>query len=125
MIGGGTTSISSGATLTITGAAVKTLGARTINNSGSLIDQSLAGGRVELDGAAILNNLGTFEITVNGLWGNASGVVGTLVFNNQGTLKKTGGNGNFDFNNTTFTNTGVLTSSLGAIRVNGIIVVTA
>ena len=118
MTGGGTTRIAAGADFTVTGNQRKYLGARTIDNQGTLVEAS-SGDRVELDGAATLLNAGVFDIRSNGSWGTFTGVAGTLAFTNTGTLRKSLGLGDFAFTQTALTNTGVIEVLVGRILVNG------
>lgn len=118
MSGGGTTRIAAGADFTVTGSQRKYLGARALDNQGTLIEAT-SGDRVEFDGAATLSNGGTFEIRSNGTWGTFTGVSGSLALTNTGTLRKMLGLGDFALTQTTLTNTGVVDVLVGRILVNG------
>ena len=126
MTGGGTTKIAEGATLTIggTNGGRVYLGDRTIRNEGKLVDagDSRFGFVLELEGAAILVNVGTFDVRTNGGWLQTGGVSGALTVTNFGFLTKTGGAGDFNFGNVlSFTNEGDIFVPAGAGRllVNG------
>jgi hypothetical protein len=123
MTGGGTTEIAAGGDLTVAGNLRKHLGDRTIVNEGTLIEAS-TGDLVDLDGAAILNNIGIFDIQSDTAWKNYAGAAGTLTLNNSGTITKSAGTGTFTFANTTFNNTGVVTVTSGVLDIAGTIFTT-
>ena len=91
LTGGGTTKIAAGGDLTIAGVNRKFLGNRIIQNEGTLIEGTTNSDIVELDGTAVLNNVGVFDIRNDRIWENFSAPTGTLTLNNTGTLKKTAG----------------------------------
>ena len=119
MTGGGTTKIAVGADLTIAGANRKFLANRTIQNEGTLIEGMTNVEIVELDGTAVLNNVGVFDIRNDRIWENFSAPVGTLTINNTGTLKKTAGTGAFTFDNTRFNNSGSVEIQTGTVTFDG------
>ena len=121
MSGGGTTRIAAGATLQV-GGGLKVLADRTIRNEGTLVDSTSYPGdnrwRVELDGAAVLDNAGVMDIRTDGSWENASGTAGTLVINNSGVLTKSAGTGSF-WLGATLNNSGTVQGDTGALRFVG------
>ncbi|MCC7082630.1 MAG: hypothetical protein IT530_18345, partial [Burkholderiales bacterium] len=100
-----------------TGGNRKYLAERTIRNEGLLIDANAD--FVELNGAAVLDNAGVFDIRSDASWQHFSGPGGSLTIDNSGTLQKTAGSGDFRFLNTVLDDTGTVTISSGRILVNG------
>src|SRR5262249_9805532 len=119
MTGGGTTKIAAGADLTVSGGNRKYLANRTIQNEGTLIEATTSTDIVELDGTAVLNNVGVFDIRNDRIWENFSAPAGTLTINNTGTLKKTAGTGAFTFDNTSFNNSGAVQVQTGTVTFDG------
>ncbi|MCC7082795.1 MAG: phosphatase PAP2 family protein, partial [Burkholderiales bacterium] len=117
MTGGGTTRIAAGADLTITGGNRKYLAERTIRNEGLLIDANAD--FVELNGAAVLDNAGVFDIRSDASWQHFSGPGGSLTIDNSGTLQKTAGSGQFYFDDTTLANTGTVDAQSGTLAFGG------
>ena len=121
MTGGGTTRIAAGADLTVGGTQTnKSLGNRTITNEGTLIDTQGAGRFVDLDGIAVLNNVGLFDIRGDESWQNVFTPTGSLTINNTGTLRKSAGAGDFQFLNATLSNVGIIEVLVGLLLVNGV-----
>jgi hypothetical protein len=118
MTGSGTTVIAASADLTLTGNQRKYLGDRTIDNLGTLTEAS-SGDLLDLEGSAILNNQGSFDILSSTSWRNYQGASGNLVLNNTGRIRCSLATGDFNFFNTTVNNTGTLDISTGRILVNG------
>jgi hypothetical protein len=118
MTGSGTTVIAASADLTLTGNQRKYLGDRTLDNLGTLTEAS-SGDLLDLEGSAILNNQGSFDILSSTSWRNYQGASGNLVLNNTGRIRCSLATGDFNFFNTTVNNTGTLDISTGRILVNG------
>lgn len=94
------------------------MGTRTLLNEGLLIEAT-TGEIVDLDGSAVLNNAGTFDIRSNSAWYHFIGASGTLTITNTGIMTKTGGTGDFTFSNTTLNGTGTISILTGPVLVNG------
>lgn len=119
MTGGGTTRIAAGATLTLAGNQRKFLGNRTLDNLGTLVEAS-TGDRLELDGAAVLNNAGLVDIQADATWRHFNGAAGTLALNNNGTLRKSAGLGDFNVLNASYSGGGLVEVLAGRLLVNGV-----
>jgi len=115
MAGGGTTVMASGATLAVSGPNIKTFGPRTLNNSGTM---SLSGAEVRSGNGAVWNNQssGLADFQDDLLFYNAFG--GAVVFNNAGTVRKSGGTATTTIG-MTFNNNGALDVLSGTINVTG------
>ncbi|MCM8622351.1 MAG: Ig-like domain-containing protein, partial [Candidatus Accumulibacter sp.] len=90
MTGSGTTRIAAGADLLVTGRlGVLTLAGRTIHNDGTIVVDRGAAGEVVIQpsGAALIRNLGTFEIATQARIGNATHPVAGPRFENPGLLR--------------------------------------
>ena len=117
---GNVTTIPTGGTLTIAGAATKGLSywagpGRTLNNNGVA---TWTGGGINGQGGATINNNGT--MTLNGDFGFAwAGSGAAPVLNNNGTLTKATGPGAFTLTSTYFNNTGAAVISAGSLALNG------
>ena len=119
MTGGGTTRIAAGAELTIGASAGKNLGSRTIVNDGSLIESSTSN-IVELDGAVVLQNNGLLEIRTDTRWTTSRARLRSSTLINSGSIRKTGGTGDFEFRDTTISGSGTVEVQSGRILVNGV-----
>ena len=119
MTGGGTTRIAAGADLTVGGTQIKRLANRTITNEGTLIEGQTGGAFVDLDGAAVLNNAGLFDVQGDESWQNVFSPGGTLTINNTGTLRKSAGAGDFQFLSTALNNTGTVEVQAGRLGFGG------
>ncbi len=115
MAGGGTTVIASGATVAVSGGNVKTFGPRTLNNSGTM---TASGGEVRGLNGAVFNNGASGLVDFQGdlIFYNPFG--GSVVFNNSGTVQKSGGTGATTIG-MTFNNNGALNVQSGTINVTG------
>ncbi len=118
MAGGGTTIISAGSTLTISGGGLHLLSARTLENFGT-IDWTGTGGIRGDSGASAINNQsgGVFNAQSGAFTEQTGG--GTLVVNNRAgaTLTKTGAGTTTDFGaGTAFNNAGMIDVRDGTLR---------
>ncbi|PYJ82211.1 MAG: hypothetical protein DME22_19195, partial [Verrucomicrobia bacterium] len=115
MAGGGTTVMASGATLAVSGPNIKTFGPRTLNNSGTM---SLSGAEVRSGNGAVWNNQssGLADFQDDLLFYNAFG--GAVVFNNAGTVRKSGGTATTTIG-MTFNNDGALNVQSGTMSLSG------
>src|SRR5258706_5929233 len=62
----------------------------TLQNEGTLIDAG-TGGRIEIDGTAVLNTVGLFDLRDNLLWDNVINPVRSPTFKNSAMLRKSVG----------------------------------
>ncbi|HPA47788.1 MAG TPA: hypothetical protein PK395_18640, partial [bacterium] len=117
MAGEGKTAVASGGTFSLYGGDYKYLNQRTIDNSGTATWSD--NGHIRCDNGPVFNNLagGVFEIR-NDRSFYRNGTV-TPVFNNAGTVQKTTGTGSSRFENTVFTNTGVVQTQSGSLYFSG------
>jgi hypothetical protein len=129
----GSTTVASGARLTISGSADKILDGRTLNVNDSAAVTWTGTGNLGISNGAIINNLanGTFTVNNNQSF-TSSGAIGT--FNNAGTFRKTISSGpttvNMIFNNsatgTVFVdNNGTLVLAGGGISTGSFVVTSA
>jgi hypothetical protein len=112
MLGDGTTAIPDGVTLTLNGGGVHGLG-RNLDNAGSVVLQSgfIHGGRT-------FDNLATglIDLQVDGSWnGNALVGVPNLTLHNGGTLRKSGGGGEFEIRGARFDGDGTVEIDSGTL----------
>jgi len=107
--GNGTTTIAAGASLTISGAPVKSFSGQTVSNAGTATWTSDAADIQSSGGSNVFNNAGTFNAQ------NNSHMSGNLTFNNQsgGTLNRSGG-GTTQFA-VPFNNTGTVNVTSGTL----------
>lgn len=123
LAGGGTLTVAEDARLTIGGEGVtrsQLLGALTIVNEGTLIDAGHRTGlRVELDGNAVVDNRGTFEVRGAGEWNHQATPTGALTLLNTGVITKPTGPGTFTFLDTTLESAGAISVQLGTLRFPG------
>ncbi|MBK7423452.1 MAG: hypothetical protein IPJ48_10325 [Propionivibrio sp.] len=111
--GGINVTIAPGANLTINTPALKQITNATFVNQGTI---SWNDGDIDLEGAAILNNSGAFNIALAGsrTLGNVFAGPGTLALTNTGTITKTVANSATFDGSVTLTN-----ASTGSLNVNG------
>jgi hypothetical protein len=67
----------------------------------------------------VLNNAGTFDVRGNQAWYDYAGSTGSLTLNNSGTLKKSAGTGEFEFEDTTLINSGTVEAQVGTLTFGG------
>lgn len=115
----GTWSVGATATLNAQGTSSKTFNAGTFTNNGTFAWQASSGGLVVQNGANI-HNVGTWDAR-----GDAAVVYGggaSTTFTNDGTLRKSAGNGVTQIGNSaasTFVNNGTIDAQTGTLRFSG------
>src|SRR2546423_14281738 len=107
--------MASGATLAVSGPNIKTFSPRTLNNSGTM---SLSGAEVRSGNGAVWNNQSSGLVDFQGdvLFYNAFG--GAVVFNNAGTVRKSGGTATTTIG-MPFNNDGALNVQSGTVTLSG------
>jgi uncharacterized repeat protein (TIGR01451 family) len=115
MAGSGTTSNSSGATLTMSNNLNSFLDARTFTNNGTVAYQN-GGSNLHLQNGAVFNNANLFDI--QGDVGIACNCAVPPLFNNTGTLRKLAGTGNAVID-VPLNNNGVVNAGLGNLKFFG------
>jgi fibronectin-binding autotransporter adhesin len=111
----GQTELVSGATLSISGSAAKTLNARTLNNAGTAT--WLGTGAINLEAGATINNSGLFDAQNDA----TLAATGPALFNNTGTFRKSSGVGVTAINsNVRFDNiAGTIDVASGTLKLGG------
>jgi hypothetical protein len=118
MNGTGTTTLTNGATLTISGVGTKALDTRTINiNSGAMVNWT-GNGEIQFGNGPIWNNNGTFNISSDTNFRFGFGT-NSASFNNNGSLTKTSLANGTTFLGSAFNNSGTVTVSSGTLQLGG------
>jgi uncharacterized repeat protein (TIGR01451 family) len=115
MAGSGTTSNSSGATLTMSNSLTSFLDTRTFTNNGTVAYQN-GGSFLHLQNGAVFNNTNLFDI--QGDVGIACNCAVPPLFNNTGTVQKLAGTGNSVID-VPLNNNGVVNTGLGKLKFFG------
>ncbi|WP_395735347.1 hypothetical protein [Prosthecobacter sp.] len=114
---GGTLNIAAGSTLNLVGAVGKDMAGSTVINNAGTVNWSggSSGPLIGTGGGCTINNLasGVYNVTVDGA--PLVNYNGNNVFNNAGTLVKTGGTGTSSLHDWTFNNSGAIRNDAGTL----------